>query len=222
MTLWGITVKPSPWWLAQGEILLVDSAQQTWISTSVSGYFSQNEEELRAQSLQVPSRTPCKCFYTQWRYRLSMHCSLVWPTTCSEKPGVFIDGPLLKKNVKQICHLCFTKYNISDNDYAPFLTQLPPSPQINPLEAVSYSNQRWCRDMLRVARWAPPPCPNSVAQRLSYRSPSRCLTMLTTSLGLTCSAPWASLSWTIEVLTSKQSGDPRQISPAYSLMDWWC
>lgn len=131
-----------------------------------------------------------------------------------------------KECVKQICQLRFTKYNVSDNDGAPFLTQLPPSPQINPESGsrfyITYSKQQWCRDMLRAARGVPPPCPNSVAQRLSYHSPSRCLTMLTTSLGLTCSAFWASLSWTLQVLTSEQSGDPRQISLGYSLMDWWC
>lgn len=183
MTLWGITVKPSPWWLAQGEILLVDSAQQARINTSDSGYFSENKEELRAQRLQGPSRTPCKYFLTHWSYRLSMYCSLVWPATWLENPGVFIDVPLFKKRS------CF----------------------------FTYSKQRWCRDMLRVARWAPPPY-----QKLSYRSPSRCLTMLITSLGLTCSALWASLSWTIQALKSEQCGDPRQISPACSLMDLWC
>lgn len=217
MNLWGITVKPSPWWLAQGEILLVHSAQQARINTSDSGYFSQNKEELRAQRLQGPSRTPCKYFLTHWSYRLSMYCSLVW---------CFYWCSIIKKEcVKQICRLRFIKHNVSDNDGAPFLTQLPPSPQINPESGscfcITYSKQRWCRDM-RVARWAPPPCPNSAAQRLFYRSPSRCLTMLITSLGLTCSALWASLSWTIQALTSEQSGDPRQISPACSLIDWWC
>lgn len=142
MNLWGITVKPSPWWLAQGEILLVHSAQQARINTSDSGYFSQNKEELRAQRLQGPSRTPCKYFLTHWSYRLSMYCSLVWPTTWSEKPGVFIDVPLLKKNVWNRFVVCvllnITLVTTMALPFSPSCLQAPKS--IQSLEAVSASH----------------------------------------------------------------------------------
>lgn len=153
-----------------------------------------------------------------------MQCSLVWPATCSERSGVFIDAPLLKKNVWNRFVICIslniTLVTTMALPFSPSCLQAPKLTQFGSCFCVTYSKQRWCRDMLRAARWAPPPCPNSAAQRLSRRWLSRCLTMLTTSLDLTCSASWASLSWTIQVLTSEQIGDPRQISPAYSLMDW--